>query len=566
MNNRLNIEEDKIGIKIRDKKCFNTDFCGFDTIKPINIIIGKNNTGKSSLLNIFDIMCQVQESHSTTLSKVSGVENIKFSKYLDEKILQKIFVSNRNKDFSLYQGQTYEFDLWPKSLNTFKDFLDTLNLEKNVCSKAIMHDQQYFNGYFDKYPAFKFFHDKHVVRLLADRDIVNEVSNNNALLKPNGEGATSIVESFCNYVKQDRKKIGELLIALNEICNPDAEFVEIICRRDNNDKWEIFLIEEDKGDVSLSNSGSGFKTILLVLINLILIPDVKNRKLEECFFCFEELENNLHPSLLRRLLKYLNRFAKENKSYLFLTTHSNVVIDMFGSDNDSQIVHVSHNGKYAQTETINGFTQYSKLLDDLGNKSSDLLQANGIVWLEGPSDRIYFNKWVSIYEPGLKEHVDYECAFYGGSIIKHYGTNDFDNINMLKVNRNAVLIGDGDRRKSDADIKSNLMHVKQDLEKIGGYVWITDAKEIENYIPADALNKIFDRTDLPQIGQYELFCSTNNDDAYWQKHKFTKAFNKVEFAQEVVPHLTEENVSEIFDLDTNMKTIIERIKQWNENR
>ena len=39
-------------LKIRNYKCFASDhnFQGFDNIKPINVIIGKNNSGKSKLL------------------------------------------------------------------------------------------------------------------------------------------------------------------------------------------------------------------------------------------------------------------------------------------------------------------------------------------------------------------------------------------------------------------------------------------------------------------------------------------------------------------------------------
>lgn len=39
-------------IKIKNYKCFVADnsYQGFDDIKPINIIIGKNNSGKSKLL------------------------------------------------------------------------------------------------------------------------------------------------------------------------------------------------------------------------------------------------------------------------------------------------------------------------------------------------------------------------------------------------------------------------------------------------------------------------------------------------------------------------------------
>src|SRR3989304_10594776 len=42
----------EISIKIRNYKCFGTEPQGFDTILPINIIIGRNNTGKSSLLDL----------------------------------------------------------------------------------------------------------------------------------------------------------------------------------------------------------------------------------------------------------------------------------------------------------------------------------------------------------------------------------------------------------------------------------------------------------------------------------------------------------------------------------
>ncbi|MDA3809092.1 MAG: hypothetical protein PF518_02060 [Spirochaetaceae bacterium] len=38
--------------KVKGYKGFQEDFGGFDSIKPINIIIGRNNTGKSSLLDI----------------------------------------------------------------------------------------------------------------------------------------------------------------------------------------------------------------------------------------------------------------------------------------------------------------------------------------------------------------------------------------------------------------------------------------------------------------------------------------------------------------------------------
>ncbi len=48
-------------IKIKDYKCFvkENDYQGFDVIKPINVIIGKNNSGKSKLLEALVKLCSL---------------------------------------------------------------------------------------------------------------------------------------------------------------------------------------------------------------------------------------------------------------------------------------------------------------------------------------------------------------------------------------------------------------------------------------------------------------------------------------------------------------------------
>lgn len=48
------IDLNQVSIKVKNYKCFGNDDSGFDEIKPINIIIGRNNTGKSSLLDIIE--------------------------------------------------------------------------------------------------------------------------------------------------------------------------------------------------------------------------------------------------------------------------------------------------------------------------------------------------------------------------------------------------------------------------------------------------------------------------------------------------------------------------------
>ena len=45
-------------VKFRGYRCFKKDWAGFDTVKPVNVIIGRNNAGKSQLLDLADALCE----------------------------------------------------------------------------------------------------------------------------------------------------------------------------------------------------------------------------------------------------------------------------------------------------------------------------------------------------------------------------------------------------------------------------------------------------------------------------------------------------------------------------
>lgn len=594
-------------LKVKNYKCFQNQYSGFDLIKPLNIIIGRNNTGKSTLLEIIEYLCLKSNNlKNDTPYSITAETSFELSDILEESQLRRSFRTD-TRSGSLSGGYGYNGDddwtangqhyvgldsSWVLSLNQkFEVTVDEYSLKDIIKSNG--------NGYYgDKYlgtavsmigdtiRAKRFptiLQNKKIRRILADRDIIPELPNNGDLkLNPNGQGATQIIERFLNSSQMDRKQVtSKLCDALNLIFEPDARFIDILCRQLPTDEWEIFLEEEHKGLVSLSNSGSGIKTTLLVLINLLLVPSIENTNVSDYFFCFEELENNLHPSLLRRLFKYLIQFEEQNNAYFFITTHSNIVIDIFSTNEDAQIVHVTHNGEYSDVKTIKSFSDSKYVIDDLGAKASDLMQANGIIWLEGPSDRIYFNKWVEIYAPDLQEHMDYECAFYGGALLKHFDAktpeeNNVDAINILNINKNSILIGDSDKTQKGSHIKPRLRNMKNSLERLGGYVWVSEAKEVENYLPAEALNSHFGKNNLPEIELYESFYydpSTKKqkskqarDKGYWQKHQFSGTYDKIELAHSTTSFLTKENLKSRFDLEKEMLKITEMIRQWNMDR
>ena len=95
---------------------------------------------------------------------------------------------------------------------------------------------------------------------------------------------------------------------------PETHFERIMCQEIEttdgpNSKWEVQLVNEN-GKIPISNSGSGLKTILLVLIKLFLeTRETTNYNFEPLLtntvFIFEELENNLHPAIQRNLFEFL---------------------------------------------------------------------------------------------------------------------------------------------------------------------------------------------------------------------------------------------------------------------
>src|SRR6266446_5805920 len=176
---------------------------------------------------------------------------------------------------------------------------------------------------------------------------------------------------------------------------------------------------------------------------------------------------------LKRLFKYLREVAEREKCRFFITTHSHVVIDLFSRDELAQIVHVTNEGGYGKVRTVTDHPHHSTVFDDLDVRASDLLQANVVVWVEGPSDRTYFNRWIELWTGGqIREGVDYQCVFSAGSILSHFsfdepsleGLEEF--VQALRVNRNAIVLMDSDRKNEDDPLKQRVERVKAEVTKV----------------------------------------------------------------------------------------------------
>ena len=225
---------------------------------------------------------------------------------------------------------------------------------------------------------------------------------------------------------------------------------------------------------------------------------------------------------------------------IFISSHSSVLINEFLHLEDSASIYefnleeceyVQTMGKVAQFHNFgNAYKKQglfssvrkvgkhpSSIFDSLGCKGADLLQCNGVVWVEGPSDVIYLDKWLKMHSeenalPVLRRGIDFEFQMYGGTLLDSIcliknGSDEAKEqrklVSMFSFSRNAYVLADSDAVFSDDGSvvdKSNFFAAKKFIQseinrlnsqgyKLG--MWYaendTELRTIEDYLDEDSL-------------------------------------------------------------------------------
>lgn len=538
-------------------KCFR--HTEISNLQPINIIIGKNNIGKSSILDILEMIYSKRSTRQTNIIADKELSEMDIRRAFREDMYGGLPGSNHFEFGKVFIGKNFKINIKNDGKYPSNEFYEQYN---------DIYKEQY-KTYWKRLGTEIYYEKKIPKRILAERNIFPETENEKMSVDSNGNGITTIISNYLNKNEYDEDLVRHTLLnKLNEIMGDDANFTEIVTQQikyNESTKWEIFLREEDKGRISLSESGSGLKTILMVLVYTILIPDVERKKISDYIFMFEELENNLHPSLQRRLLKYIEDLSTKGATF-FLTTHSNIMLDTFQNNELVNILHVQKIDEKSIIVNSSDNLQKNNILDDLGLKASDLLQSNGIIWVEGPSDRIYLNKWIQLWSNNtLKEGKDYQCVFYGGRLLSNITLDkksEDELVNLINVNRNSIVIIDSDKKSSHSPINSTKKRIKEECNKNNTMCWITKGREIENYIPDALIKKVKGFEKSKKI--YSQF--QNMEDFLDSLQKgLGKQFlrDKIAFSREVLSNVEINDFINSFDLNTKMKQLIKNISSWN---
>lgn len=301
--------------------------------KRINLIVGKNSVGKSTLLEAISIyLADGDESYIRDVLRERG---------------ESISLKREDADYGNIVKQHYLslFSGWREDYS--KDFC--INLEE-AGKDALRIRQVYISEFQDSINTkYQLLHqedvdggDSHYA--ISSKGLLVEKAGNVSIINYNRQRQSAMkpfpfqmvmafeLDRFSNAYLFDKVSLSSdedyIIKALN-IINPDIERIAFVAD-DNDSRYRIpkvSLRDSDKR-VRLSSMGDGLNRVLTIILSLLNAKDG--------VLLLDEFEAGLHYSIQKKLWEIIFFLAEELNVQVFVTTHSSDSVRSFGLVNQKE--------------------------------------------------------------------------------------------------------------------------------------------------------------------------------------------------------------------------------------
>ena len=277
----------------------------FNDLKGINLIIGKNNTGKTYLSNFIYTVLRNIRIERTLNNKIRSIgkrmENNNFSDELRETDLPFVFHTNKNRFENTKIN--IEFDEKDKFTENEKYFLENIEIN-NVCcfpaerSGAILFYNQLLENRNNILRQLELSQDINLLKNISRySEPVNEyIIRLNKLEEYENKEETEIYKNLVKNINIQNIIEGEIIIKSNQI---------------------IYKSENDL-ELNMGLVSSTVKT----LAGFFLYLKYQAQKGDIVFI--DEIELNLHPENQRKVMRLINYLSKQGLKFV-ISTHSPII-------------------------------------------------------------------------------------------------------------------------------------------------------------------------------------------------------------------------------------------------
>lgn len=226
-------------------------------------------------------------------------------------------------------------------------------------------------------------------------------------LDPSGENLTTVLQALrgdgTGRYERICQKYKEVMEGVNDVR------IETVQNSNNVAVPKIRIDEQNSSGIDLDEISSGSKEILLLITKII------RSESDASILFLEEPELHLHPAAEKEIYDLILETIGRGGPQVIITTHSDVFVDRVDIE---KIISVERDD-HTRVETVSQ-SDLSEKLTDLGFQKSEFIQSDRVVLVEGRSDLAILKNWANVIGEPLSEH-GVEIMVFGGDEVLEDG-------------------------------------------------------------------------------------------------------------------------------------------------